>query len=104
MPGPHSSTPLLPGDTGSRPRLPAPGSGSRERESPSPQTPLTAGRGTPHGQSPAISAARNTQQGMQDKGPMPGSHACTPAPTACVLRTPNAFPKGGQPEGHNRFS
>ena len=41
--------------------------------------------------------ARNGQQGMRAKEPMPGPHACTAAPTACGQRTLTACPKDREP-------
>ena len=51
----------------------------------------------PPRQPPATTAARNARQGMQAKGPVPGPHARTPAPTARGQRTPTACPKDGRP-------
>ena len=41
---------------------------------------------------------------MPAKGPVPGPHACTPAPTARGQRTPTACPKDGQPGEGERLT
>ena len=74
-----------------------------EGERPNPDTPCN-GRGNAPMQPPATPAARNAQQGMQAKGPVPGSHASTPAPTKYGQQTPAACPKDGQPRKGERLT
>ena len=54
------------------------------------------------GQPPATPAALDTPQGTHAKGPVPGPHTCTPAPTAIGQRAPTACSKDGQQRENER--
>ena len=93
-----------PPDTGPGPQLPAPRTDSwDEAESVTPDAPHINGRSPPR-LPPATPAARNAQHGVAAKGLVPGPHTCTPAPTVCGQRAPNAGHKDGQPGEGERLT
>ena len=71
---------------------------------PNPKRPHNGERCPPPGQPHAIPRACLVQWGTHTKGPVPGPHACTPAPTASGLRIPAACPKDGQPGNPERLA
>ena len=100
----HTGTPPAPGEQGQRNLTACPKDGQfGEGECLTLDAPHHGTRSAPR-QPPATPAARNVRQGMQAKGPVPGPHARTPAPTACGQRTPTACPKDGQPGEGERLT
>ena len=96
MLGPHTR---IPAPTASGQRTPAicPQDGQREEgERLTPEAPHNGERYHPRGQSSPNPAARDTTQGTRAKGPVPGVHTRTPAPTASAQRTLTACPRDCQ--------
>ena len=103
--GPHAHTNRTRDTRVAQPRLPAPEDGQPGGgTAPDTRHPSQRWKAKPPGDGSPPPPRHAEPQGMQAKGTVLGPHTRTPAPTACVQRTPTARPEGGQPGEEERLN